>query len=98
MTAKDSAVAPAATVGGMQTASIGGGEGASAREDRERALALAVAAAVREEIRLAVIDAWEDAGIQGLCAEGREEVAVGAIERLALTGIVERVLAAGRRN
>ena len=27
-------------------------------------------------------DAYEDAGIQGLCAEGRWEAALGAIERL----------------
>ncbi len=56
--------------------------------------ALEVAEAVRDACRVAVADAWEDAGVQGLCVEGRCEVAVGAIERIALQAIVERVLAA----
>ena len=56
--------------------------------------ALRVAEAVRDACREAVAEAWEDAGVQGLCVEGRCEVAVGAIERIALRGIVERVLAA----
>ncbi|RPH59516.1 MAG: GNAT family N-acetyltransferase [Burkholderiales bacterium] len=36
----------------------------------------------------AAIDAYEDAGVQGLCAEGRFEAAVAAIERLELSTIV----------
>jgi hypothetical protein len=30
------------------------------------------------------LDAWEDAGVQGLCAEGRWEVAMGALQQLNL--------------
>lgn len=55
--------------------------------------ALELAEAVRDACREAVAEAWEDAGVQGLCAEGRCEVAIGAIERIALKSIVERVLA-----
>ncbi len=58
------------------------------------ATALKLAQAVRDACRQAVAEAWEDAGVQGLCVEGRCEVAVGAIERIALDGIVERVLGA----
>lgn len=55
---------------------------------------LAVAEAVREACRTAVAEAWEDAGVQGLCAEGRCEVAIGALERIDLAAIVERATAA----
>ncbi|MCL4701405.1 MAG: hypothetical protein KJZ97_06095, partial [Burkholderiaceae bacterium] len=48
----------------------------------------ALAAAVRDACARAVIDAYEDAGMQGLCAEGRFEAAVGAIERVDLAAIV----------
>lgn len=57
--------------------------------------ALRVAEAVRDACREAVAEAWEDAGVQGLCVEGRCEAAIGAIERVSLKGIVERVLAGG---
>ncbi len=56
---------------------------------------LAVAEAVRDACRLAVAEAWEDAGVQGLCVEGRCEVALGALERLDLAAIVEATLLAG---
>lgn len=49
----------------------------------------ALAAAVRDACARAVIDAYEDAGMQGLCAEGRFEAAVGAIERVDLAAIVD---------
>lgn len=48
----------------------------------------ALAAAVRDACAGAAIDAYEDAGMQGLCAEGRFEAAVGAIERVDLATIV----------
>lgn len=51
---------------------------------------LAIAEAVREACRLAVAEAWEDAGVQGLCVEGRCEVAIGALERLDLVAIIEQ--------
>jgi hypothetical protein len=45
-----------------------------------------------EAVRRACIDAalaaWEDAGVQGLCAEGRWEVAVSAMRRLDLRAVV----------
>ena len=47
-----------------------------------------LAAAVRDACARVAIDAYEDAGTQGLCAEGRFEAAVGAIERVDLTAIV----------
>jgi len=47
-----------------------------------------LAAAVRDACARAAIDAYEDAGTQGLCAEGRFEAAVGAIERVDLAAIV----------
>src|SRR5690606_15472573 len=47
-----------------------------------------LAAAVRDACFGAAIDAYEDAGIQGLCEQGRFEAAVGAIERVDLAAIV----------
>lgn len=61
--------------------------------DSTNSVALKVAEAVRDACREAVAEAWEDAGVQGLCVEGRCEAAIGAIERIGLKGIVERVLA-----
>lgn len=49
----------------------------------------ALAAAVRDACASAAVDAYEDAGMQGLCAEGRFEAAVGAIERVDLAAIVD---------
>ena len=44
--------------------------------------------ALAEQVRAACIEAavlaWEDAGLQGLCAEGRWEAAVGAMRSLRL--------------
>jgi len=48
----------------------------------------ALAAAVRDACASAAVEAYEDAGMQGLCAEGRFEAAVGAIERVDLAAIV----------
>lgn len=50
--------------------------------------AAGLAAAVRDACMKAAVDAYEDAGLQGLCAEGRFEAAVGAIERVELARIV----------
>jgi hypothetical protein len=47
-----------------------------------------------ESVRAACLDtairAYEDAGIRGLCADGRWEAALAAIRQLDLTGLVER--------
>lgn len=53
-----------------------------------------LAAAVRDACSGAAIDAYEDAGIQGLCEPGRFEAAVGAIERVDLAAIVAAARAA----
>jgi hypothetical protein len=46
-----------------------------------------------ETVRAACLDAaigaYEDAGMRGLCAEGRWEAAVAAIRHLDLSGILE---------
>ena len=48
-----------------------------------------------EGVRAACLDAarlaYEDAGIRGLCAEARWEVALGAIRQLDLSSIVESI-------
>ena len=43
---------------------------------------------VRDACLEAVLEAYEDAGVQGLCAEGRWEVAVGALRTLDVAGLV----------
>jgi hypothetical protein len=51
-------------------------------------------AALAESIRRAIIQAgeaaYEDAGIQGLCAEGRWEAAVAAMRSVDLASIIHR--------
>lgn len=56
--------------------------------------ASALAAAIREACVAAAVAAYEDAGIQGLCAEGRWEVAVNAMERLDLAPVIRSVTGA----
>jgi hypothetical protein len=50
-------------------------------------------AILAETVRAACVDAvllaYEDAGIRGLCAEGRWEAALAAIRRLDLSGLLE---------
>ena len=50
----------------------------------ERDRRLQAATAVREACLAVALEAWEDAGMRGLCAEGRWEVAIGAIQSLDL--------------
>ena len=52
------------------------------------AQALALAEHVRAACIEAALQAYEDAGLQGLCAEGRWEVAVGAMRTLDLQALV----------
>jgi DNA-binding transcriptional MocR family regulator len=54
------------------------------------ASAPASAAAIRDACVETAIDAWEDAGMRGLCAEGRWEVAIGAIRSLDPDAIAPR--------
>lgn len=50
----------------------------------------AFAATVRDACEHAALDAFEDAGISGLCMEGRWELAIQAIRTLDLQPLVER--------
>ena len=45
---------------------------------------------IREKCVEAILQAYEDAGIQGLCAEGRWEVAVGTLRTLDLTPVLRQ--------
>jgi hypothetical protein len=46
---------------------------------------------IRDACLEAVLRAYEDAGLQGLCAEGRWEVAVGALRTLDLAPLVREI-------
>ena len=48
-----------------------------------------LAEAVRRACLEAAVDAYEAAGAQGLCAEGRWEVAVGALRALDLHALLQ---------
>jgi hypothetical protein len=55
-------------------------------------LGLAVAEAVLAECRRTLIVAYEDAGVSGLCAEGRWEAALGSLSLLEVRRIIELAL------
>jgi hypothetical protein len=48
-----------------------------------------LAEAVRAVCLNAALEAYEDAGIRGLCAEGRWEAALAAIRHVDLSGVLE---------
>lgn len=50
-----------------------------------------LADAVRAACLRAVIEAYEAAGVQGLCGEGRWEAAVGALESLDLGRLIREI-------
>lgn len=52
----------------------------------------AIAAAVLKEAETAFLAAYENAGLSGLCDEGRLEVAIGALRQLDLEKILEASL------
>jgi hypothetical protein len=58
----------------------------------------AVAEAVREALVSAARRAYEDAGLSGLCAEGRWDVALDALGAADLTPALHRALARGPRG
>lgn len=60
----------------------------SGRKEAGRDADLQLAEAVRRACLESALAAWEDAGLSGLCGEGRWEAAVGAIRRLDVSGIV----------
>jgi hypothetical protein len=49
-----------------------------------------LAEAVRRACLQAAVDAYEEAGISGLCGDGRWELAVQAIKSLDLRRVIER--------
>jgi hypothetical protein len=49
-----------------------------------------LAESIRHACLKALLESYEDAGIQGLCAEGRWEVAIDALRRLDLTAVVHK--------
>lgn len=55
-------------------------------------LGMKVAGVVLEECKLALNSAYRDAGFAGLCAEGRWEAALGALQGLNLMSLAERAL------
>lgn len=48
-----------------------------------------IAEATKRALADVILNAYEDAGLSGLCAEGRWEVALGVLRDFDLTGIVE---------
>lgn len=56
-----------------------------------QALARAAAREVRNACLEAALTAYEDAGIRGICEEGRIEAAVGAIRALDIDSIVASI-------
>lgn len=57
-----------------------------------------LAEAVRAAVIEALLEAYEDAGVRGLCGEGRLEVAVGAARALDLSSVVESLEVAPSRS
>jgi hypothetical protein len=58
----------------------------------------ALAERVRAACVEAALQAYEDAGLQGLCAEGRWEVAVGAMRTLDLQALIQAAGASASRS
>jgi hypothetical protein len=56
-----------------------------------------IAEAVRAACERAAISAYEDAGIQGLCEEGRWEAAVGALQSIDLRRLIQELELANTR-
>lgn len=52
-----------------------------------------VAAQIREACLKAALQAYEDAGVQGLCAEGRWEAALSAIQSVDVTELLDQTKA-----
>ena len=46
--------------------------------------------AIRDALLKAALDVYDDAGIRGLCAEGRWEIAMDAVRHFDLSQILER--------
>jgi hypothetical protein len=57
-----------------------------------------IAEAVRAACERAAISAYEDAGIRGLCEEGRWEAAVGALQSIDLRKLIQELVLANTRT
>ena len=57
-----------------------------------------VAEAVRRACADAAEEAYDDAGIRGLCADGRWEVALEAIRRVDVDGVIRGLAEGGRSD
>ncbi len=55
-----------------------------------------IAQRVRDACLETVIQAYEDAGMQGLCAEGRWEAAIGALRTLDLAPLLRELQRSSR--
>ncbi len=49
-----------------------------------------IATKIRDAFVTAALQAYEDAGIQGLCAEGRWEAAVSAMQSVDVTDLLDK--------
>lgn len=52
----------------------------------------AVAQALLAEVKKTLLENFESAGMSGLCAEGRWEAALGSLQQMPVTSIVESAL------
>jgi hypothetical protein len=61
---------------------------AQIRQDIAEEMGLEIAIRLRAEFKKAILMGYADAGISGLCEEGRFEAALGALETLPLNQLV----------
>jgi hypothetical protein len=67
----------------------------SAADNADRSASAQLADSIRRAVIAAGAAAYEDAGIQGLCAEGRWEAAVAAMRAVDVAGIARSAASAG---
>jgi hypothetical protein len=72
---------------------------AQIKQDLAEEMGLEIAIRLRAEFKKAVLAGYAEAGVSGLCEEGRFEVALGALETLPLDQLVADVIRAqGSKN
>ena len=59
---------------------------------------LSLAERVRQALVQTALEAYEDATVQGLCADGAWEAAVSALRQADLSGVLARILSDGRKG
>jgi hypothetical protein len=57
-----------------------------------------IAKRIRHACIAAVVQAYEDAGVQGLCVEGRWEAAVGALRTVDLAPLLREIKEASAKS